>query len=66
MAKVIRKGKSHVGKIEVILTDSHLGSTIERCILMDAIVPKREYAGDIWEVDAKFVKQLKTQLRAAA
>ena len=34
--KTIGKGKSHVGKTDVIvlITDSHLGTTIKRCILM--------------------------------
>ena len=27
---------------------------------MNVVVPKLEYAGDVWEENAKFAKQLKT------
>ena len=30
-AKVIGKGKAHVGKMDAILTDSHLDTRIKRC-----------------------------------
>ena len=46
--------------MDAILTDLRLDSRIRRCILMNAIVPKLEYAGDIWEGNAKLVKQLLT------
>ena len=39
IAKVIGKGKAHVGKMDAILTDSHLDTRIKRCILMNVIVP---------------------------
>ena len=34
IAKVIGKGKSQVGKMDAILTDPHLDTRTERCILM--------------------------------
>ena len=64
IAKVIGKGKAHVGKMDAILTDSHLDSRIKRCILINVIVPKLEYAGEVWEGNAKLVKQL-VQMTAA-
>ena len=39
-AKMIGKGKSQVGKMDALLTDSHLDTRIKRCILMSVIVPK--------------------------
>ena len=57
---VIGKGKSQIGKMDAILPDSHLDTRIERCVLMNAIVPNSEYAGKVWEGNAKFVKQLET------
>ena len=60
MAKVIGKGKAQVGKMDAILTDSHLDTRSKRCILINVIVPKLEYAGELWEGNAKFVKQLET------
>ena len=33
---------------------------------MNVIVPKLEYAGEVWEGNAKFVKQLETLQRTAA
>ena len=61
--------KAHVGKMDAILTDSHLGTSImteRRSILMDVIVPKLEYAREIREGNAKVVKQLETTQMAAA
>ena len=60
MAKVIGKGKAQVGKMDAILTDSHLDTRSKICILINVIVPKLEYAGELWEGNAKFVKQLET------
>ena len=37
IAKVIGKGKAHVGKMDAILTDPHLDTRIKRCILMNLI-----------------------------
>ena len=46
LAEVIGKEKSHVGKMDAILTASLLDTRIKRCILMNMIVPKLEYAGE--------------------
>ena len=59
-AKVIGKGNSHVGKMDAIRTYPHLDTRIKRCILIHVIVPKLEYAGEVWDGNAKFVKQLET------
>ena len=45
MTEVIGKGKSEVGKMDAILTDPHLDTTITVCILINVIVQKLEYAG---------------------
>ena len=42
------RSKAHVGKTNVILTDSHLDTRARRCILVNVIVPKLEYAGEVW------------------
>ena len=54
---MIGRGKAHVGKMDAILTDSHLDTRIKRCILNNVIVPKLDYA-EVWEGNAKLVKQL--------
>ena len=64
-SKSSRKGKAHAGKMDAILTDSHLDTRIKRCILMTMIVPKPEYA-EVWEGNAKLVKQLETVQMTAA
>ena len=66
IAKVIGKGKAHVGKMVAILTDSHLDTRIKICILTNVIVPKLEYAGEVLEGNAKLVKQLETVQMTAA
>ena len=66
VAKVIGKGKSQVRKMDVILTDPHLDTRIKICILMNVIVPKLEYAGQVWEGNAILVKQLETVQMSAA
>ena len=43
-----------------ILTDSHLDTRNKLCIMIDVIVPKLEYAGEVREWNAKSVKQLDT------
>ena len=63
-AKVIRKGNAHIGKMDAILTDSHLEK--KKCILMNMIVPKLEHAGEVWEGNAKLVKQLEIVHMTAA
>ena len=41
MTKVITgKGKSQVGKMDVIVAESHLDARIKSCILMSIFVPK--------------------------
>ena len=62
----IEKGRAHVGKMDAILVDSHIDTWIKRCILMSMIVPTLEYAGDVWEGNAKLVKQLETAQMTAA
>ena len=52
--------------MNAILTDPHLDTRIKICILMNVIVPRLEYAGEVWEGNAKFVKQLETVQMTAA
>ena len=52
--------------MDAILTDPHLDTGIKTCILMDVNVPKLEYAREVWEGNAKFVKQLETVQMTAA
>ena len=40
IAKVIGKRKTHVRKIDAILTDSQLDTRIKRCIMINVIIPK--------------------------
>ena len=47
IAKVIRKGKSQVGNMDAILPDPHLDTRIRKCILINVIIPKLEYAGEV-------------------
>ena len=54
---MIGNGKSHVGKMDAILTDSHHDTRTKIRILMNVIVPKLEHAGEVWEGNAKLVKQ---------
>ena len=57
---MIGKGKAHVGEMDVILTDSHLDTRIRRCIMINVILPKLEYSGEVWDGNAKLVKQKET------
>ena len=66
IAKVMGKGKSQVGKMDAILTDPHLDTRIKLCILTNVVIPKLEYAGEVWEGNAQFVKQLDTVQMTAA
>ena len=52
--------------MDVILTDPHLDTRIKICILINVMIPKQEYAGEVWEGNAKFVKQLETVQMTAA
>ena len=65
-AKAIGKGKSQAGNMDATLTDPHLDTRIKICFVMNVIVPKSEYAGEVWEGNAKFVQQLETVQMAAA
>ena len=64
--KVIEKGKAQIGKMDVILRESQLDTRIKICILRNVIVPKLEYAGEVWEGNAKLVKKLETVPMTAA
>ena len=66
IAIAIGEGRSHVGKMDAILTGLHLDTRIKSCILMKVIVPKLEYAGEVWEGSAKLVEQLQTVQTTAA
>ena len=46
--------------MNAILTDSHLDARIKRCILMIVIAPRLENVGEVWEGNAKLVKQWET------
>ena len=52
--------------MDAVLTGPHLDITIKICILINVIVPKLEYAGQVWQENAKFVKQLDTVQMTAA
>ena len=53
--------------MDAILTDPHLDTSVQTCILMmNEVVPKIEYAGEQWEGNSKFVKQLESEQMAAA
>ena len=62
MAKVIGKGKALVGKMNAILTDSHLDSRMKRCNTVNVLAPKLECARG----NAKFVKRVGTARMTAA
>ena len=62
---MIGRGKAHEGKMDAILTDSHLDARIKRCVLIN-VVPKLEYAGEVWEQNAKLDIQLETAQTTAA
>ncbi|CAM9862168.1 unnamed protein product, partial [Sphacelaria rigidula] len=53
-------GKAQIRRMDVILGYPHLDTRIERCILMNVIVPKLEYAGEVWEGNVKLVEKFKT------
>ena len=52
--------------MDVILRDSHLDTRIKRCILLNVIVPKLEYAGEVWEGNKKLAEKLETVQMSAA
>ena len=64
--KVIQKGKAEVGRMDVILRDSHIDSRIKRCILLNVIAPKLGYAGEVWEGNKKLADKWETVQMSAA
>ena len=42
ITKVIGKVEAHVGNVEAVLTDAHLDTRMNICILINVIVPKLE------------------------
>ena len=58
--------KAQVGKMDPTLTDSHRDTRINIFMLINVIAPKLEYAGGVWEGNAKLVKQLETVQMTAA
>ena len=55
IATEIGKGERHVGKMDGILTDSTLDTRTVICILIVVVIlPKLEYAREVWEGNAKF------------
>ena len=47
--------------MDAILTDPHLDTKIKICILINNVIaPRLDYAGEVWEGNAKFVIQLET------
>ena len=52
--------------MDVILRDSHLDTRIKRCIPLNVIVPKLEYAGEVWEGNKKLADKLETVQMSAA
>ena len=63
---MIQKGKAEVGRMDVILRDSRLDTRIKRCILLNVIVLKLEYAGEVWEGNKKLADKLETAQMSAA
>ena len=52
--------------MDAIRTDSHFDARIKRCVIIDVIVPKLEHAGEVWDGNPTFEKQLETILMTAA
>ena len=52
--------------MDAIRTDSQLDTGSKMYILMNAIVSRLEFAGALWEGNAKFVKQVETVQMTAA
>ena len=64
--KGLGKDKSRLGKMDIVLSDTHLDTRMTLCILINVIVPRRTYAGEVMEADAEDVKQLERLRMAAA
>ena len=52
--------------MDAILRESQLDTRIKICILRNVIIPKLEYAGEVWEENAKLLKKLETVPMTAA
>lgn len=52
------KGNAKIGKMAVILRETHLDTRIKICILMNLIVPQLVYAGEVWKGNAKSAKNV--------
>ena len=52
--------------MDAIPADPHLDTRIKKMCSDYVIVPKLEYAGEVWKGNAKFVKQLETVQMTAA
>ena len=46
--------------MDAILTDSHIYTRLKVGVLVHVIVPGQDYAGEVWEGDVEFVKQLES------
>ena len=55
MVKRFGNGKSQLGNMDAVLSDTHLDTRITLFTLINVIVPKREYAVELLEADAEFV-----------
>ena len=65
-AKVVWKGRAHVGKMDAIQTDSLPDARVEICILTTVIAPKPEFEGEACEGNAISANQLETVQTTAA
>ena len=45
VAKAVGKGRAHAGKMDAILTVSHLDTRMKRGVLMNVVVIKLKHAG---------------------
>lgn len=60
MNKVVEKGGTQIGRMDVILKDSHPDTRMKRCILMNICCTEAEVSGEVWKGDEKLVKRMKT------
>ena len=64
--KSIEKGKAEVGRMGVMLRDSHLDTRINICLLMNVNVLKLEYAREVRERNVRLAEKLETVQMAVA
>ena len=62
---MIQKGKAEAGRVNVILRNSHLDTRIKRCTLLNVIVPKLEYAREVWGANKKLPDKMERVQMAA-